>query len=366
MSKINIDIKKTNVKLNKPTPNKPTPNKPTPNKPTPNKPTPNNPTPNKPTPNKPNIQNIQTLVLDAGGMWGLGIIGALQYLKNKQNFKLNAVEHFIGTSIGSIINTLIYVGYSIDEIENIFLNKFNLKNMFNLNGLFSFFSIASNLLLEWGLLSGDNLEKWFDKFLQKKTHKTNITFREANKMFPNKKISIIGTNLTDNNIVIFGNITSPNMSLAKAITISIAIPFGITPQIINNKYYVDGNFFLGYGMGLVNRPSYYLNRKYFCDKFMTRNNRDKLIKYFNSIPKDKIIGIKFNRDKLKNKVTGIVNYMLAITTCIIVYESKLKNFPNTILLDMSKYDPLNFNMNIKNRKKAIKFAYDQTKLYFTN
>ncbi len=102
----------------------------------------------------------------------MGGLGALKYLQEKQKLKHIQIKNYIGTSVGAIISVLLYVGFSLDEIEQIFLDEFNLNKIFNSDSMFSSLSNAYNLLFKWGLYSSDRFENWFDKIIQKK--QTNL------------------------------------------------------------------------------------------------------------------------------------------------------------------------------------------------
>ena len=60
------------------------------------------------------IADYDTLVLSGGSSKGILTLGALQYCYD--NFLLNKIETYVGTSSGAIISFLLIIGYSPIEI----------------------------------------------------------------------------------------------------------------------------------------------------------------------------------------------------------------------------------------------------------
>ena len=79
--------------------------------------------------NKKNMQPItdfDTLVLSGGSSKGILILGALQYAQD--NFLLNKINKYIGTSVGSIICFLLLIGYTPIEIMIYFIFYLNFNS----------------------------------------------------------------------------------------------------------------------------------------------------------------------------------------------------------------------------------------------
>ena len=69
------------------------------------------------------------LVLSGGALKTITILGAVKYLEELNILK--DFKQFIGTSAGAIISFFIIIGYSIDEIKNIFFTE--ISNIANIN-----------------------------------------------------------------------------------------------------------------------------------------------------------------------------------------------------------------------------------------
>ena len=96
-------------------------------------------------------ENYDTLVLSGGSSKGLVILGALQY--GYDNYLLNEIETYIGTSAGAITCFLLAIGYSPLEIISYIKsmddrNKKAYKIAFNHLGT-SFNICKSNGYKEW-------------------------------------------------------------------------------------------------------------------------------------------------------------------------------------------------------------------------
>lgn len=98
------------------------------------------------------IPDYNTMVLSGGGVKGLGILGALQFLADQN--KLCTVVKYIGTSVGAIIGYLIAIGYSpIEVMVNIYqkqiiekvMNAVNVMDLMNHGGAVNFFVLQDIL-----------------------------------------------------------------------------------------------------------------------------------------------------------------------------------------------------------------------------
>ena len=175
--------------------------------------------------------DITCLCLSGGGIKGLGFIGVLEKLIEHKKIELNKIDMYVGTSVGSIISFFLILGFTIEEIKE-FIITFNFSKLNE--------EIDCIILIEkFGINNGEKAKLLFSKFLELKLNVKDITFKELfNKI--QKKILIIGTNLTKCQEELFSVDTTPDMSVITAIRISMSIPIIFTPVIYNNSVYVDG------------------------------------------------------------------------------------------------------------------------------
>jgi hypothetical protein len=175
-----------------------------------------------------NKRVYKKLVLDGGGSFGIAYIGVIKALEHTG--LLSEIDTFIGSSVGSILSMLLVLGYTPQEIHGIivgldFDKVYSLKSM---NMLKSF---------TYGC------RKYISKVIQTAIHNrcgmNDITMLELYEQ--TKKTLVIHTTcICDNKPVYIDHITHPNISLRKAIDMSISIPF-IFPEVEHDgKLYVDG------------------------------------------------------------------------------------------------------------------------------
>ena len=60
------------------------------------------------------LQDIDTLILSSGALYGISYIGCLQYMEELNI--LSQIKTIIGCSVGSIVGSLFYFGFTSQEI----------------------------------------------------------------------------------------------------------------------------------------------------------------------------------------------------------------------------------------------------------
>ena len=277
------------------------------------------------------------LVLSGGALKTITILGAVKYLEELNILK--DFKQFIGTSAGAIISFLIIIGYSINEIKNIFFTE--IINITNIN-----FENITNFIDEYGIDDSSINKNILEKYLFKKINQNDITFIEFTKKF-GKNLIITGSNLTTRELDYFNINTSPNMSVITALLITSCVPMIYKPITYNDCVYVDGAIYNNFPF------------KYFEDK-----HNDTLGIYIDSHFSNKnetfisyIINIIYS---IMNKITydNIVknNYNIC---CIVLEESKQKE------LEFS-FDTLEVNVNNDKLKDMYNYGYIFFKDYFNN
>lgn len=202
-----------------------------------------------------------TLVLSGGGAKVFAQLGALKALIAAG---VNP-KRYAGSSAGAILAMLLYLGYSIEEIEQKFqgmsdriLIRFNIS----MSGLSTTDHLKNAIvyLVRDKILQiiRDNPESFksaeAQAFLDKEIHCDVITFNAVKKLkefCPNAPIGddlvVTATNASLRETVIFSTDETPNMELAEAVKISGSLPFLY-------KHTPWGPFFLTDGGVLTNLP----------------------------------------------------------------------------------------------------------------
>ena len=255
-----------------------------------------------------------TLVLSGGGVSGISHLGAIKYLE--ENNLIN-IDTYICSSVGSLIGSLLAVGYKAPELYD-FIYNFNMSVLRNID--------ISNLIFKYGLDNGHNLIILIKKLLNYKTGNENITFKELYEKY-NKKLIITASCLNDNKIYYFNYENEPNLSIYMAVRMSISIPFIFTNIQYKNKLFVDG--------GLMNNYP---------------------IKITKNI--DRTIGIYLDNSSKYDNINNIESYIMSIFNCLFKPINKKKYKYNTIFVNMEKSNMVNFELTNNDKKNMFLKGYE--------
>ena len=122
---------------------------------------------------------MKCLVFSGGAEKGIAYIGIIRYLE--QNQILDRIEGLFGSSIGSIVATLVSIGYTSNELLYI-VKKLNLRDLM----LNDEFNLAS-FLESFGFFEPNKILKLIRLLIKKKIGNDDITFSQHYELF-NKKI----------------------------------------------------------------------------------------------------------------------------------------------------------------------------------
>ncbi|MEK6909352.1 MAG: patatin-like phospholipase family protein [Nanoarchaeota archaeon] len=200
---------------------------------------------------------FKNLVFEGGGVKGIAYVGALHVLE--ENGILQSIERVAGTSAGAIIATLLAVGFTPLEIRKK-LDEVNF-NDFKDDSFFIIQNIV-RLFRKYGWYKCSVFRKWFDNVLSEKVSK-DITFSQLHEKENNgmRKLYIIGTDVNHKAHVILSNETTPNMSIADAVQISMGIPLFFQAFNHKNSLYVDGGVYYNYPINLFDDEKYVKTKK---------------------------------------------------------------------------------------------------------
>lgn len=186
-----------------------------------------------------------TLVLSGNSTNAVVTLGALQYLYD--NNIITNIKNYVGVSSGSILSTLLLIGYQPLELLTYLCIEKIFKKMIQ-------FNISNMLLLRKPLMNFDTIQNIIENLIVDK-----IGFLPTMKSiedFSNKKIIFTTYNLTDDKKEYITSQTHSNLSIVNAIRMSSTFPLIFEPFNYNNKLYLDGgvfnNFPIEYGENLSN------------------------------------------------------------------------------------------------------------------
>jgi predicted acylesterase/phospholipase RssA len=281
-------------------------------------------------------KKIKNLVLSGGSSKGFSYLGVIKAFE--EYGILDNLEEIVGTSIGSLFGFFIVLKFRSVDLINIFI-EMDLNWLHNINS-----DSVLNLINKYGLDNGHNVEKFIGHFLELRFPSKNpaeITFLDIWNYNP-IKLSMTGTKIFQNIVEpeLFNYLLTPNMSVIKALRITMAIPPLFTP--IDTDYYhlADG--------GIVNN--------YPIDLF---DMDDKMESTLGVLTAEKT-----NKEKCKNVsdiYKSIVGYLIARDTL----NKKEKYSENTIVIEIELSLYQIFNLNTEDKINIINLGYHLTKQYLT-
>ena len=212
---------------------------------------------------------FKNLVFEGGGVKGIGFVGALQVLEDKHI--LENIKRFGGTSAGAITALILGLGYTISELEDILsvldLRKFKDDTIGPIRDIV-------RLSHGYGWYKGEHFESWIEDIVAEKTGDRNSTFKDIHERMESdnfREIYFQGTNVSTHLVETFSSEKSPDMSIAKAVRISMSIPFFFEAVKWKSNIYVDGGVLDNYPIRLfdweryVKQEEHYSIPKYYVD-----------------------------------------------------------------------------------------------------
>lgn len=172
---------------------------------------------------------ITTLVLGGGGSKGISIVGTLSYFHSLD--KLQEIKRISGTSIGSVIGSLIGIKMSPESIFKISANVDTpLKGNVNYSLVFRKYGVWSLSKSLYPFTS--RLIEYFGK---------SPTFKEYYEL-TGVHLKVCTSNLNKLECVYFDHITHPDILVIDALRASCCIPGVFKAVKIKGDFYVDGGF----------------------------------------------------------------------------------------------------------------------------
>lgn len=201
---------------------------------------------------------------------------------------VKSIDNYVGTSIGACVCFCLLIGYTYEELYDVFINlDINKARNIQIDNILNFGNT-------YGVDNGDKIVKILKVFLKKKLQVNSISFNELYKK-THKNITIIGSCLNTTSVEYFNLKNSPNMDVIDALRISISIPLFFTPVIYENKYYVDGALTNNYPIDIC-----------------VNNNKETL-------------GIVLTSNTYKyTEINSIDNYLISIINTNFVHQDKEK------------------------------------------
>ena len=190
---------------------------------------------------------IHTLVLSGGGYYGLITLSILHHLIEKHFLNLETVHTIYGTSIGSLVGTLICLGLSLENYVDYFVNRPWEKSI-SING-----DTIFNYYQNKGLCNTSFFEVMLKNIYESQNFEFSLTMKELYD-FSKKELFVYTIELESFTLVEVSYKTHPDLRVIDAVTMSCAIPYIFEPVCYQEQYYIDGGLLCNYPiMKAINR-----------------------------------------------------------------------------------------------------------------
>lgn len=244
---------------------------------------------------------------------GSGTVFYILFGAVKRILELREIGELSGTSGGSIIVSMLAMGYSTKDIENIITNEIDLKSMKDFN--FGLFLNSGN-----GILSGNKIYSMLKKYL-------NVNIK--NSLYP---IHIITTDNEKEQKKVFTN--NDNVMLYDCVRASMSIPIVFNTHEIDGIQYSDGGSVDNLAVDCFNNTN-----KIIALQISDNTKPSKANNLLDS-------AIKFVRTSIKNNESDSIETVKNNLTLIKLY---------------SEYNSLSFDFSKQDIKRMIETGYNQAK-----
>ena len=189
---------------------------------------------------------ITNLAFEGGGVKGVAYCGALHELDSQGI--LPAVSSVAGTSAGAITAALVAAGYSPKELTDAMLDlDFGSFEDGELEG-------PVRVIEHYGWYRGQAFLKWMRNQIEAKLGSSHATFRElgtARQM----DLRVVATNLSTRSAQVFSMATTPEVTVAEAVRMSMSIPLFFAAVTYNGSVHVDGGAVWNYPIEIFDAPA---------------------------------------------------------------------------------------------------------------
>ncbi len=285
--------------------------------------------------NKTNKALEYTCIFGGGAVRGVSYVGTLKALE-ELGICANTIA---GSSVGAVLSGLLAVGYTADEIKEIFMQiNFELFKDIHFGFGKDFALSKGGIFLDW--LRELIETKYYGERYEKGKNKP-ITFADLEKNF-----IVIATDLTNFKYKEFSRFETPDFEVACAIRISSTMPGLMKPVEVNGSLLVDGDLQKSW-------PLWRLSKNLCPDE-------------------SRILEFRLEGD-YEGKGQNAINFMNTIYSCV---TSLATDFIIEAYGDRDKFDyvkintgsiiVVDFNMPKEKREELMNIGYQQTIDYFSS
>lgn len=309
-----------------------------------------------------NFFGYEYLVFSGGGVKGISYCGALGVMDGIGILSKN-IKGYAGTSAGSIVAGLLAVGYTSSEILQI-MSEMDMEKLFD--DKIGLIRDTYNLVENYGIAPGDYIDSYLGRLIKSKTGNPDYTIKQ---LYDDNGIElvIVGTDINIKKSRYFyaksPNKSDGNISIRKAIRISMSIPYVFEPVMHNGHYHVDGGFLDNYpihvfdsdipGDDKARRGEGKINTKVLGLQILSSEDNDDT----------------FDPEKSPDKINNIIDFsMSCISTFMIENNRKINtedNLKRTIKIVTPNYSINTFDISPSDKFNLIEIGANACRKYFS-
>lgn len=276
-----------------------------------------------------------TCLFGGGAIRGAAHVGVLRAL-DRVGIDITTVA---GSSVGALVAALFAVGYSNDELADIFLSvNFELFRDISLGFNSKFALSKGEVFLEW---LRDLIEKKYYGEAYLKGQCRRVSFKDLN-----KNLIIITTNMKDFSCKEFSIFETPDFEVAMAVRISCCMPGLMRAVTMDNELLVDGDLMKG-------KPMWSLSKN-------IQNCSDRILEV-------RLEGSFSGSDQSPIEyVNGMYTCMTSTETCFIKSIYGNKDRFDYLVINTGDVVVVDFNYPSEKRQAIINDGFRQTMEYFRN
>lgn len=187
---------------------------------------------------------IEYIALPGGGLDFFIFYGLLKHLNKEKLFDMNNIKEIYGTSCGSILGLLLQLKLEWDVLDNYIIHR-PWNKLFDITP-----DLLFNCISNKGLLNITSFHNFFEPLFKTMQYSLDITFKELYEK-TNIEFHVFATEYNNLTLTIFNKTNTPNLSVIEACYMSSTLIPLFQPNILNEKYYIDGGV-------MLNNPVTYL------------------------------------------------------------------------------------------------------------